>query len=69
MKQNWFDHVKAKLPIYNKTFTFCDKKRKAAQSKYILTSTIEFLKATERFKTPLSDKVPNEMVLLTHCHF
>ena len=42
-----------KLQVITKFLLFGDKKLIAAQNKSLLTSTIEFLQATERFKTSL----------------
>ena len=52
-KENWFKYLKPKWPSYKKTFALWRWKLKTAQNKLILTSTIEFLQATERFTTSL----------------
>ena len=51
--------------VITKLLLFGNEKLKVTQNKFILTSAIEFLQATERFKISLF----NEMVPLTHCHF
>ena len=55
--------------VITKLLLFGNEKLKVAQNKSILTSTIEFLQATERFKTSLFNQIPNGMVLLTHYQF
>ena len=55
--------------VVTKILLFGNEKLKFAQNKSILTSTIEFLQATDRFKTSLFNYVLNGMVPLTHCHF
>ena len=76
-RQTLFDKVnkidstilKQNEQVITKLLSFGNQKLKASQNKSILTSTIEFLQATERFKTSLINYVPNEMVPLTQCHF
>ena len=51
--------------VITKLLLFGNETLKVTQNKFILTSAIEFLQATERFKISLF----NEMVPLTHCHF
>ena len=59
-KENRFKYFKVSLWRW---------KTKNCSKQTILTSTIEFLKATERFKTSLFNKANNRMVPLTHCYF
>ena len=52
-KENWFNYFNAKWISITKLLLFSNEKLKAAQSKSILASTIEFLQAIDRFKTSL----------------
>ena len=61
--------VKQDNQIITKLLLFGNEKLKAVQNQSILTATIKFLEAIERFKTSLFNSVPNGMVPLTQCHF
>ena len=52
-KENWFNYFNAKWTSITRLLLFSNEKLKAAQSKSILASTIEFLQAIDRFKTSL----------------
>ena len=62
-------NLKQNDQVITKLLLFGNQKLKVAQNKSILTSTMDFLQATERFKTSLFNLVANGMVPLTHCQF